>query len=72
MNVLQGVFQDAYENKDPKKGEKVAEVQAKALHSWSLLLTVVPTSLVWHLIQTHLPKMIGKSYPTAIFCIASE
>lgn len=59
LNVLQGIFQDAYESKDPKKGEKVAEVQAKALHSWSLLLTVVPNSLVWHLIQTHLPKMIG-------------
>lgn len=59
MNVLQGVFQDAYENKDSKKGAHLAEVQAKALHSWSLLLTVVPTSLVCHLIQTHLPKMIG-------------
>jgi len=59
MNVLQEIFQDAYEKRDPKKGACVAEVQAKALHSWSLLLTVVPNSFVWHLIQTHLPKMIG-------------
>jgi len=62
LNSLETSFKESYlkgDSSTPNTTVELAAVHAKALHAWNLLLTCVPTNLVLHLIQTHLPKLPG-------------